>query len=244
VAGPAEAGVTISQSKKTLALWKWIALGVLAASLFVAWGALPVKDWLKVFQTWISGLGPLGGVLYGLVYIGAALLFVPGVVLTLGAGFVFGLGWGIVIVSLASTATAALAFLIARYLARERVEELARKNEKFDAIDRAIGKNGWKVVGLLRLSPLVPFSLSNYLYGLTSVRFLPYVAASWVGMLPATFLYVSLGAAGKSAGETGGKSAWEWVLLGSGLLATAAATVILARVSKKELTSKRVGSRG
>jgi uncharacterized membrane protein YdjX (TVP38/TMEM64 family) len=221
--------------KKSGGAARWFAFVVLAVGLFVAWRLLPVKDWLKDFQDWISGLGPLGGVLYGLAYVAAALLFVPGAILTLGAGFLFGLGWGLVIVSLASTATAALAFLIARYAARERVEKLARKNEKFAAVDKAIGKNGWKVVGLLRLSPLIPFSLSNYLYGLTSVRFLPYLAASWVGMLPGTLLYVSLGVAGKTVGEKGARSPWEWALLGAGLIATAAVTVLLTRVAKKEL---------
>jgi len=140
-----------------------------------------------------------------------------------------------VIVSLASTAAAGLAFLIARHLARARVEKLARRNPKFAALDKAVGRNGWKVVGLLRLSPLIPFSLSNYLYGLTAVRFLPYVVASWVGMLPATVLYVYLGAAGRSIGEEGERSPWEWALLGAGLLATAAVTVILARLAKREL---------
>jgi uncharacterized membrane protein YdjX (TVP38/TMEM64 family) len=227
--------------KKSGAAARWLAFAVLAVGLFVAWRLLPVKDWLKDFQDWISGLGPLGGVLYGLAYIAAALLFVPGAILTLGAGFLFGLGWGLAIVSLASTATAALAFLIARYAARERVEKLARKNEKFAAVDKAIGKNGWKVVGLLRLSPLIPFSLSNYLYGLTSVRFLPYLAASWVGMLPGTLLYVYLGVAGKTVGEKGARSPWEWALLGAGLIATAAVTVLLTRVAKKELKSKAGG---
>lgn len=201
----------------------------------MAWRLLPVAAWLKDFQDWISGLGPLGAVLYGLAYVAAALLFVPGAILTLGAGYLFGIGWGLVIVSLAATTTAALAFLIARYAARDRVEKLARKNEKFAAVDRAIGKNGWKVVALLRLSPLIPFSLSNYLYGLTSVRFLPFVVASWAGMLPGSLLYVALGAAGKNVGEKGERSPWEWALLGAGLLATAAVTVLLARVAKKEL---------
>ena len=217
---------------------KWVPIAVLAVGLFLAWRLLPVAAWLKDFQDWISGLGPFGGVLYGLAYVAAALLFVPGAILTLGAGYLFGIGWGLLIVSLAATATAALAFLIARYAARDRVEKLARKNEKFAAVDRAIGKNGWKVVALLRLSPLIPFSLSNYLYGLTSVRFLPYVVASWAGMLPGTLLYVALGAAGKNVGEKGGRSPWEWVLLAAGLLATVALTVLLARVAKKELRSK------
>lgn len=219
----------------TAARWKWIALGALVVGLFAAWRVLPLGQWLKDFQAWIEGLGPLGGVLFGLAYVAGALLFVPGAVLTIGAGYLFGLGWGVVVVSLASTAAAALAFLIARHLARERVETLARKNPKFAALDRAIGKNDWKVIFLLRLSPLIPFSVSNYLYGLTSMRFAPYVLASWIGMLPGTFLYVYLGAAGKSLGEKQEKSPWEWALLGAGLLATIAVTVILTRVAKKEL---------
>lgn len=222
---------------------RWLAVAAAAVALFAAWRLLPLKDWLTNFQAWISGLGPLGGILYALAYVAAVLLFVPGILLTLGAGFVFGLGWGVVIVSLASTAAAALAFLIARYAARSRIERLARGNERFRAIDRAIGENGWKVVGLLRLSPLIPFSVSNYLYGLTAVRFLPFLLASWVGMLPATFLYVSLGAAGRSAGGKGNRGPWEWALLAGGLIATVAVTILLARVARRELKRKRVGGK-
>src|SRR5437870_5652803 len=145
--------------------WKWIALGAAALCLVAAGKLLPIGAWLQSFGQWISGLGPIGGVLYGIFYVIAALLFVPGLPLTLGAGYLFGFLRGTILVSVASTAAAGLAFLIARHLARPSIEKLARKNPKFDAIDRAIAKSGWKVVALLRLSPLVPFSLSNYLYG-------------------------------------------------------------------------------
>ena len=215
--------------------WKGVAIALGVAAIVLAARLLPVQDWLKSFESWVRGMGPAGMLLYAAVYVAAVLLFVPGIVLTLGAGFLFGLGWGIAVVSVASTLAAALAFLIARYLARGAVERLARKNPKFAAIDRAIGKEGWKVVALLRLSPLVPFSLSNYLYGLASVRFLPYVATSWVAMLPATVLYVYLGAAGRTIGEKEPRSPWEWALLGAGLAATVAVTVILTRVARREL---------
>jgi uncharacterized membrane protein YdjX (TVP38/TMEM64 family) len=219
--------------------WKGVAIGLGVAAIIVAARLLPVQEWLNSFETWVKGMGAAGMLLYAAVYVAAVLLFVPGIVLTLGAGFLFGLGWGIAVVSVASTIAAALAFLIARYLARGAVERLVRKNPKFAAIDRAIGKEGWKVVALLRLSPLVPFSLSNYLYGLTSVRFFPYVATSWVAMLPATVLYVYLGAAGRTIGEKAPRSPWEWVLLGAGLAATAALTVLLTRIAKRELASLR-----
>ena len=220
--------------------WTWLAIGAAVVALVVAGRVLPLKEWMTAFRGYVAGLGAAGFVLYGLVYVVAALLFVPGILLTLGAGLAFGLGWGTVLVSASSTIAAAAAFLIARYAARGRVEALARRNKKFGAVDRAIAKNGWKVVALLRLSPLIPFSISNYLYGLTAVRFAPYVAASWVAMLPATFLYVYLGAAGASLGDGKEKSPWEWVLLSAGLVATVAVTVILARVARRELESKRV----
>ncbi len=214
---------------------KLIAIAAMVLALIAAARLLPVREWIQSLQDWVRGMGAAGPVIYGAIYVLAVVLFVPGIVLTLGAGFLFGLGWGIVVVSAASTTAAAIAFLIARYLARDSVEKIARKNPKFAAIDRAIGKEGWKVVALLRLSPLVPFSLSNYLYGLTSVEFVAYVATSWAAMLPATVLYVYLGAAGRTIGQKTERSPWEWVLLGVGLAATAAVTVLLTRVAKREL---------
>jgi uncharacterized membrane protein YdjX (TVP38/TMEM64 family) len=155
---------------------------------------------------------------------------------------VFGLGWGTVVASASATATAAAAFLVTRYLARDRVARLARRHDKFAAIDEAVGNKGWTVVALLRLSPLVPFSLSNYLYGLTAIAFWPYLLASWLAMLPGTVLYVYLGAAGRAvAGGTRKQSPWEWALLAAGLVATVVVTVVLTRAARKELEKSRVG---
>ena len=223
--------------------WRWIALAAIVIALFVASRVLPVGDWLRDFQSWVAHQGTWGGVVYGLAYTAAVLLFVPGSVLTIGAGLVFGLLWGTVIVSIASTTAAALAFLIARYLARDRVEALAKRNPKFRAIDHAIHEKGWRVVALLRLSPLVPFSISNYLYGLTPVAFGPYVLASWIAMLPATVLYVWIGAAGKAAADASGgqgKSPLEWALLGAGLAATAVVTVMITRTARRQLAKRGV----
>lgn len=223
---------------------RWIVLVVGVVALAVAARLLPVTDWLHGFQSWVAHQGAWGGVLYGAVYVVAALLFVPGSVLTVGAGLVFGLGWGTVIVSAASTAAAALAFLIARYVARGRVERLAKRNDKFGAIDHAIREKGWRVIALLRLSPLVPFSIGNYLYGLTPVAFGPYVLASWIAMMPATVLYVWIGAAGKAAAEKGhARSPQEWALLGAGLLATLIVTVMITRAARRQLGHLRGGKR-
>jgi uncharacterized membrane protein YdjX (TVP38/TMEM64 family) len=218
---------------------RWIVLALVVLALVAATRLLPVTEWIRAFQSWVADRGIWGGILYGAAYVVAVLLFVPGSVLTIGAGLVFGLLWGTVIVSAASTTAAALAFLIARYVARGRVEALARGNEKFRAIDEAVREKGWRVVALLRLSPLVPFSIGNYLYGLTPVAFGPYVLASWIAMLPATVLYVWLGAAGRAAAARGGRSPLEWAFLGAGLVATAVVTVMVSRAARRALGKMR-----
>jgi len=209
-----------------------IAVGVVAVAAVLRF--LPVTQWLEGLEHWVRAHGLLGAAVYVLAYVGAALLFVPGSVLTLGAGALFGVLWGTVLVSLASTTAAALAFLIARHLARASVERWAGGDRRFAAIDQAIKDGGWRIVALLRLSPVVPFSLSNYLYGLTPVAFGPYVLASWVAMLPATVVFVWLGAAGRAAAG-GERSAQEWALIAAGLVATLVATTMLTRMARRRL---------
>ncbi|KAK2396255.1 TVP38/TMEM64 family membrane protein [Trifolium repens] len=136
--------------------------------------------------------------LFVAVYARLEILAIPAVPLTMSAGLLFGSLTGTIIVSISGTVAANVAFLIARYFARERILKLVEGNKKFLAIDKAIGENDFKVVTLLRLSPLLPFSLGNYLYGLTSVKFLPYVLGSWLGMLPGTWANVSAGAFGRA----------------------------------------------
>jgi uncharacterized membrane protein YdjX (TVP38/TMEM64 family) len=216
-------------------LIKWIVLALAVVGLVAATRLLPVAAWTKQLEAWISGHGATGTVVFYLVYVTAVLLFVPGLPLTLAAGFLFGLVRGVVLVSVASTTAAGLAFLIARHVARGAVEARARKDRRFTAIDKAIGERGWKIVALLRLSPAVPFSLSNYFYGLTAIRFWPYLLTSWLAMLPATVLYVYLGAAGKAAARGGARTPAENVYLAVGLAATVAVTVYLTRVARKAL---------
>jgi uncharacterized membrane protein YdjX (TVP38/TMEM64 family) len=227
-------------SGRRTAIWRWIAVAVILAALVAAGRVLPWQAWLRALEERIAALGALGVVLYGAIYVLAVLLFVPGLVLTLGAGFLFGIARGIVLVSAASTVAAAAAFIIARRVARRRIEGWARGRPDFAAIDRAIGEKGWKIVALLRLSPIVPFSLSNYLYGLTSIRLGAYVLTSWLAMLPATVVYVSLGAAGRAAGSGARRSPAEWSLLAVGLGATIAATILVSRVARRELQALRI----
>jgi uncharacterized membrane protein YdjX (TVP38/TMEM64 family) len=155
--------------------------------------ALPFLQWMVDFIQWAKGKGPTGGVVYALFYIAGTALFFPGLPLTLGAGFLYGAVIGTLVVSPASVAGASLAFLIARYFARDWVTRRLKKYPQAAAIDRAIEKNGFKAVVLLRLQPVLPFNILNYALGLTSIRLRDYMLASWIGMFPATVLYVYLG---------------------------------------------------
>ena len=227
---------------KTTKSWKWIGAAFAVLILLAAGRFLPLSEWLRAFQGWVKELGPAGMLLYAVLYIAVTLLLGPAWLLTLGAGFTYGLLRGVLLVWVSATAGAALAFLIARHLARARIEAMAKKNEKFEAIDRAIGEKGWKIVFLLRLSPLVPFVFSNYIYGLTGISFWPYVLASAVGMLPLTVLYTYIGAAGQAAlSANRQRSPWEWGTLGLGLLATVVVTVYVSRLAKRELEKARLG---
>ncbi|KAF9603539.1 hypothetical protein IFM89_037020 [Coptis chinensis] len=183
-----------------------------------------------------TGYGPAGYALFVVVYAGLEILAIPAIPLTMSAGVLFGTYTGTIIVSISGTVAATLAFLIARYFARERILKMVEGNKKFLAIDKAIGENGFRVVTLLRLSPLLPFSLGNYLYGLTSVKFLPYVLGSWLGMLPGTWAYVSAGAFGRAiiqeesdAGLVGGNG--QLLTFGLGLLATGLAAAYVTRLA-------------
>ncbi|KAK3173933.1 hypothetical protein Dsin_033092 [Dipteronia sinensis] len=196
-----------------------------------------INAFLNQFSGFIEGNGPAGYALFVAVYAGLEVLAIPAIPLTMSAGLLFGSFIGTIIVSISGTVAASVAFLIARYFARERILKLVKGNKKFLAIDKAIGENGFRVVTLLRLSPLLPFSLGNYLYGLTSVKFVPYVLGSWLGMLPGTWAYVSAGAFGRAIiqeeSEVGlaGGNGQLWTL-GLGLLATALAAAYVTRLAK------------
>ena len=181
------------------ALGRLIALVAIVIALFLVMRFLPVREWLRSFNDWVGQMGIAGIFIFIGVYAVATVLMAPGSILTIGAGFAFGLWKGFLAISAGATFGASLAFLVARFIAREKIEAIARRNETFRKIDNAIGKEGAMLIFLLRLSPVIPFNLSNYFYGLTAVRFWPYVLASWIGMMPGTFLYVYIGAAGKAA---------------------------------------------
>ncbi len=218
--------------------WQWLLYLAAVAALIGAAYYFDLQKRLKPVVDWIGQLGPWGPVLFIASYVVATVLFIPGSVLSLGAGAVFGVVWGSIYVSIASTVGATAAFLIGRYLARDAIERKIKKNKRFDAIDRAVAGEGWKIVGLTRLSPLFPFTLLNYAFGLTQVKLRDFVLASWIGMLPGTIMYVYLGSLAQAATGERERTTGEWVLYGVGLLATVVATVFVTRVARKALAKK------
>ncbi|MEX2139439.1 MAG: TVP38/TMEM64 family protein [Pirellulales bacterium] len=225
-----------SRGNRVLTVGRWLVVLVLLGAVLMIVRSLPVDRAMVSVSDWIFQMGVWGPVVLALVYAVATVLFVPGTILTLAAGAVFGLGVGTVAVSIGSTLGASLAFLVARYVARDKIAAIARQNRRFGAIDQAIGAEGWKIVALLRLSPAIPFNLQNYLYGLTGIGFRPYVLTSWLAMLPGTFLYVYLGHAGGAAIATDrSRTPGEWALLAAGLVATAVVTVYITRLARHKL---------
>ena len=219
--------------------WRLVGFLAVAAALLIAGRVLPAGAWLAQLNGLFTRLGPWGIVLFVLVYALAAVLFVPGSPLTVGAGLVYGLGPGFAAVSAGSTLGAACAFLVARYLARDRVERWVLSDPRFRAIDLAVGREGGTIVLLTRLSPVFPFNLLNYLYGLTRVPFPIYLLASWIGMMPGTFLFVSIGSAGRAVAQaaTGGvsRSLAEYLFWTLGLVATIAVTLYVTRLAHRAL---------
>jgi uncharacterized membrane protein YdjX (TVP38/TMEM64 family) len=187
----------------------------------------------------IAELGPAGPIAFIVAYAAAIVALVPGSILTLAAGAIFGIVKGTIYVFVAATLGACLAFLVARYLARTHVERRLANDRRFEAIDAAVAEEGRKIVFLLRLSPLFPFSLLNYALGLTRVGFVDYALAS-VGMLPGTVLYVYYGkVAGDVVSAIGGaapgRGAGYYAVMIAGLAATIAVTAIVTRIATRAL---------
>ena len=159
----------------------------------------------------VERLGPLGAAYFAAVYVVAEVLALPAVPLTASAGYLFGAVEGTAIVLFSATIAASVSFLIGRSLLRSWVERVAGESAQFQAIDRAVASEGFKIILLLRLSPIFPFALSNYFYGLTAVEFGPYLAATLLGFAPGTFLYVYSGeVASVAAGAAGDDAAYPW----------------------------------
>jgi uncharacterized membrane protein YdjX (TVP38/TMEM64 family) len=216
---------------------------VLLAALLAILQSIPLSEIRGPLADWVNSLGWAGPLIFGLIYFLAAVLLLPASVFTVLAGGIFGLATGFAIVIIAATLAAAVSLLLARTLLRGRIEKLAQRSPRFAAIDQAIRDGGWRIVALLRLSPVVPFGLQNYFYGLTSIRFWPCVLTSAVTIVPGTFLYVYLGTiAGVALDPNRSRTTAEWALLIVGLFATLAATWFITKLAQARLAQLTVWS--
>jgi uncharacterized membrane protein YdjX (TVP38/TMEM64 family) len=177
-----------------------IVLAILIVVGFVlAVRLLPVATWLDQFIGYVRGVGPIGYVLYVIAYVVCCVLLVPALALTLGAGAIFGFAKGIIIVQIGATLGATAAFLLGRTVFRRYVEARIASNPKMAAVDRAIAREGTKIMVLMRLSGFPPFTWINYALGLTAVGVVPYLLTTFFGIIPGTMAFTYAGAAGAEA---------------------------------------------
>ena len=206
-----------------------------------AWSLLPLGEWLSAGRSAVVGLGRWGVALFVAVYAIAVVIFAPATPFTIVAGAFYGL-WGVPISLAGAWVGSIIAFALARGSLREPWAFLCSHRELSEALDRAVTALGWKAVLLVRLSPLVPFSLQNYLFGMTGVKLSAFVLAGLVGMVPATVVKALLGILGTGqASETG------WFVTALGVLgagATILATVVFAKRVRAELASAGLKSAG
>ena len=225
---------------------KWAALALLAIGVFLIARRFPLGRALDLLSDRVEGLGVWGPLAFGLVYATAVLLLAPASPFTIAAGAIFGPVVGTITAWVASNLGAAVAFLLARGLARDAVAGRLRGDPRFEAIDRAVAAGGWKIVGLLRLSPVIPFGLQNYAYGLTGIPFRTHALTTAIAMLPGTLLLIYLGHVGRVGLETAGASRsrtpGEWAMLAVGLVATVVATALVTRLARRSLRNKEEAS--
>lgn len=208
------------------------------ADIAVALMFLPLREWFSQLEAYVQSLGAVAPLAVALGYAAATVLLIPGSALTIASGTLFGLRTGFLVVFTGANLGALCAFILARTYLREKVARWAEGNPKFCALDRAIGHQGFRMVFLARLSPAFPFTLLNYLLGLTAVRPGAYVLANLLGMLPGAFLYVYIGAAARDAlgGQVDGAVAfYQQILKYLGLLATVAVVVMATQLARKAL---------
>jgi uncharacterized membrane protein YdjX (TVP38/TMEM64 family) len=225
--------------RKTSSYLKGLIAIALVAVLVILAKQFNIQQMLQNALVWVEGLGPIGAIVFIGIYILATVCFVPGSVLTLGAGVVFGVLWGSLYVFMGATIGATLAFLVGRYVARGWVAKQIEGNAKFNAIDAAVAREGLKIVLLTRLSPIFPFNLLNYMFGITRVSLKDYVVGC-LGMIPGTVMYVYIGSLAGSLATLGAapnQSAQtaQWFIRIIGFAATVAVTVYVTRVARKAL---------
>lgn len=230
-------GITPRTSAKHL---KGAAFALLVIATVILFAKFDLRAMIEKALAWMEQLGSWGQVLFVLVYVMTTVLLIPGSALGLSAGALFGVVRGSLLVSLASTLGATCAFLLGRYLARDWVAKKLESRDAFTSMDQAVAKEGWRIVFLARLSPVLPFTLLNYAFGLTRVSLRDYVFASWIGMMPGTVMYVYLGSIARSGLGGQERTPAQWLLYGAGLIATVAVVVVITRIARRALGKRSV----
>jgi pyruvate/2-oxoglutarate dehydrogenase complex dihydrolipoamide dehydrogenase (E3) component/uncharacterized membrane protein YdjX (TVP38/TMEM64 family) len=223
---------------------KAILLFVTIAAVVTGFLFLPLREWFVYFESYVKSLGTLGPVLVAVVYVLCTVAFVPASALTIGSGTLFGLKTGFIVVIIGANLGALCSFLLARSFLRQKVATWAAGNAKFRALDQAIGRQDFKMVLLTRLTPVFPFVLLNYFLGLTAVRTGAYVLANLIGMLPAMFLFVYIGAATRDALAGDTADFYQQVFKYLGLAATIALLVVMTRIARKALREAEQAEEG
>lgn len=217
--------------KKKSGWWRPVLLLSVVIAIFILAGILGVGEKLAQLRGWIASLGAWGPAVYVLFYAAFTVAALPGSAITVLAGALFGSVLGVIVVSIASTLGASLAFLVSRYFARQAMENWLEKSEKFQRLDSLTEEHGAIIVAFTRLVPLFPFNILNYGFGLTKVRFWTYVFWSWLCMLPGTVLYV-VGTDALVKGISEGEV--PWMLIGV-LIAAAVIVFFLVRFARSRL---------
>jgi uncharacterized membrane protein YdjX (TVP38/TMEM64 family) len=229
-----------SSGEEKTSKWKTIAILGAVVGVFVAFKFLIPQSFWESLRDWIDGLGHWAPIMFILIYIVSSIILVPCSALTILSGFIFGVVWGTVWVSIGSVLGASAAFLVGRYFARHWVERKTADNRNFQAVDKAIESGGLKIVTLIRLSPLFPYNLLNYFFGVTKVPFRTFVLGSWIGMLPGTIMYVYIGHLGRVAADTVGEKTdlATRSLTVVGFIVTVVVTIMVTRAAKKALAEQ------
>jgi uncharacterized membrane protein YdjX (TVP38/TMEM64 family) len=222
---------TKSQNRNFVWLAAASVLGFVA--IFVAWFLLPVQEWLQGFSGWAQGLGVIGVALVSVAYVICTILLVPGVALTLAVAVAYG-WWALLICFFGGMLAALISFLISRYLARDRVKRFIDKHPTIRAIDTVAHEESFKTILLSRLTPVTPFAVENYAFGVTGVRLGSFLLATAIGIVPGTIQNVWIGVIGRTAAQ-GGAGVANWILLIIGLAATVVLTVWMTRQAKKRM---------
>ena len=209
-------------------------LAGLAAAVLLA-GPSQAAEAVSVLRHWADSRGAGGMIGFGAAYVVLALLFVPGAALTMVAGAVYGVGWGLLVVAVATTVADAAAFLLGRHVAREAALRLMDRHPRFRIVDRTISRGGWRIVALVRLNPTLPYSASNYLFGITGVPFLTFLASSAIFTLPGAWAYLYAGFVGVETLGGEARNAVEWAVLLLGLAVTVAAIAYVTALARRAL---------